>query len=129
MKSVRIIFGTAAAWGFLLLVSGLFGEARFNAAMPPAISHPEFYYGFHGLALVFQLIFVMIAIDPTRYRPLIAIAILEKIAFFAPAMILYQQGRLAVGGPFWGAMIDGLWALLFALAWWLSRNGQAKIEP
>lgn len=122
MKSVRIIFGLAAVWGFLALVPGLFGEAAFNAAMPPAISHPEFYYGFHGLALVFQLIFVMIAIDPVRYRPLIPIAILEKIAFFAPAMILYEQGRLTTGGPFLGAMIDGIWALLFALAWWLGRS-------
>ena len=48
MKITRIIFALAAAWGFFALIPGLFGEASFNAAMPPAITHPEFYYGFHG---------------------------------------------------------------------------------
>ena len=33
----------------------------------------------------------------------------------------WSQGRLAVGGPFVGAMIDGLFLLLFVLAWWLMR--------
>lgn len=122
MKMVRVIFGLAALWGFLALVPGLFGEARFNAAMPPAITHPEFYYGFHGVALVFQLIFVMIAIDPARYYPLIGIAILEKLAFFVPGIWLYSEGRLAEGGIYFGALIDGVLALLFALAWWFGRR-------
>lgn len=120
MKSVRIIFALAAAWGFLALVPGLFGEAG---------ARPEYYYGFIGLALVFQLIFVMIAIDPVRYRPLVPIAILEKLAFFLPVTWLYWQGRVAMGAVFFGAMVDGLFMLLFALAWFLgrpaSRPGQA----
>lgn len=122
MKSIRIIFALAAAWGFLALIPGLFGEASFNASMPPAITHPEFYYGFYGVALVFQLIFVMIAIDPARYRPLIGIAILEKLAFFLPSMWLYSTGRLLMGGPFYGAIIDAIWAVLFLLAWWIGRR-------
>ena len=122
MKAVRIIFGLAALWGFVALIPGLFGEAAFNAEMPPAITHPEFYYGFHGVALVFQLIFVMIALDPVRYRALIPIAMLEKLAFFAPTMWLYNEGRVGEGGPFYGAIIDGVLLLLFALAWWLMRG-------
>ena len=95
MKFARIIFALAAVWGFFALIPGLFGEASFNAAMPPAITHPEFYYGFHGLALVFQLIFVMIAIDPVRYRPLIGIASIGK-AGFLPARVLwlYSERRI-----------------------------------
>ncbi len=42
MKTVRIIFGLAAVWGFLVLVPGLFGEAAFNANATEAITHPEF---------------------------------------------------------------------------------------
>jgi len=129
MKVVRIIFALAAAWGFLALIPGLFGEAGFNAAMPPAITHPEFYYGFYGVALVFQLIFVMIALDPLRYRPLIGIAILEKLAFFVPGMWLHSAGRLAEGGIYFGAMIDGVLALLFALAWWLGRRSKPGNWP
>lgn len=120
MKITRLIFALAALYGMTVLLLGLFGEEQFNAAMPPAITHPEFYYGFHGVALVFQLIFVLIAIDPVRYRPLMLVAVLEKLAFFGPALWLYSSGRLVEGGPFYGAMIDGGWALLFVLAWWLA---------
>lgn len=121
MKIARIIFGLAALYGIPVLLLGFFGEGQFNAAMPPAITHPEFYYGFHGVALVFQLIFILIAIDPVRYRPLMLVAVLEKLAFFGPTLWLYAGGRLMEGGPFYGALIDGLWAFLFLLVWWLAR--------
>ncbi|MEM8917919.1 MAG: hypothetical protein AAGE37_03585 [Pseudomonadota bacterium] len=115
---MKIIFWGAAIFGIVALVPGFFSETQ----MQPPISHPEFYYGFHGLALVFQLIFIMIAMDPLRYRSLIPIAILEKASFFVPSLILWTQGRLVMGGPFIGAMIDGLLMLLFVLAWWLMRS-------
>jgi hypothetical protein len=37
---------------------------------PPAITHPEFYYGFVGIATAWQVAFVIIGRDPERYRPL-----------------------------------------------------------
>lgn len=113
MKIVRIIFALAAAWGFLALVPGLFGEAG---------PRPEYYYGFIGIALVFQLIFILIATDPARYRALIPIAILEKLSFFLPVTLLYAQGRVPMGPVFVGGMVDGLFMLLFGLAWLLSRR-------
>lgn len=113
MKFVRILFALAAAWGLFALVPGLFGEAG---------PRPEYYYGFIGLALVFQLVFILIALDPARYRALIPIAILEKLSFFLPVTILYLQGRVAMGPVFFGAMVDGLFMLLFALAWLVSRK-------
>ena len=113
MKFVRIIFAAAAAWGFLAVTPGLFA---------PAGPQPEYYYGFYGLALVFQLVFVIIALDPLRYRALVPIAILEKLAFFLPVTILYLQGRVAMGNIFFGAMVDGLLMLLFALAWFRLRK-------
>ncbi|WP_337658581.1 hypothetical protein [Sphingorhabdus sp. Alg231-15] len=126
-KSIaRILFALAALYGILVLLLGLFGEAQFNTAMPPAITHPEFYYGFHGVALVFQIIFILIAIDPVRYRPLMLVAVLEKLAFFVPALWLFSSGRLAEGGPFFGAMIDGVWAVLFLLAWMLTRSERER---
>jgi len=120
MKFVRIIFALAAAWGFLALVPGLFGEAG---------PRPEYYYGFIGIALVYQLIFILIAIDPVRYRALIPLSILEKLSFFLPVTILYAQGRVAMGPVFFGGMVDGLLMLLFALAWFLSRKAEQGIQP
>lgn len=120
MKIVRIIFALAAAWGFVAVIPGLFAEAG---------PRPEYYYGFLGLALVFQLVFVLISFDPARYRPLIPIAVLEKFAFFLPVTLLYLQGRVAMGAVFFGAMVDGLFMLLFALAWLLSRRAGQGIQP
>lgn len=122
MKLARIIFGIAAVYGILVLVSGLFTESLFNQMNPPALNHPEFYYGFYASALVWQFAFLLIAHDPVRYRPLMLVAIVEKAAFFLPSILLWQAGRLAVGGPFYGALIDGVLMLLFALAWWRSKK-------
>ncbi|MEO9500610.1 MAG: hypothetical protein ABJD75_16010 [Parasphingorhabdus sp.] len=118
MRFTKVIFWVAAIYGIVALLPGYFGESQYV----PAISHPEFYYGFHGLALVFQLVFIMIARDPLRYRALIPIAVLEKASFFLPSLVLWSQGRLEVGGPFIGAMIDGIFMLLFVWSWKLSRD-------
>ena len=118
MKAVKVIFWVAAIFGILALLPGYFGESQYD----PAIAHPQFYYGFLGLALVFQLVFIMIARDPVRYRALIPIAILEKASFFVPSVLLWSQGRLEMSGSFVGALIDGLFMLLFIWCWWLSRG-------
>ena len=120
MKAIRVIFALAALWGFVAVVPGLFGEAG---------PQPAYYYGFLGLALVFQLIFVMIALDPERFAPLIPIAVLEKLAFFLPVSLLYAQGRVPMGPIFVGAMVDGLFMLLFALACYLSRKAGQGAWP
>ena len=122
MKLARWIFLIAGLYGIAVLIPGLFMEAAFNAGNPPPVSHPEFYYGFYATALVWQFVFLLIAFDPARFRPLMAIAVLEKVSFFGPAMALYAQGRLAVGGPFYGAIIDGVLMVLFGVAWLGSRK-------
>lgn len=121
MRFARIIYGLAALYGIMVLVPGLFTEGQFNLSNPPAINHPEFYYGFFASALVWQIVFILIARDPARYRSLMLITIAEKAAFFVPSMLLWQAGRLAPSGPFYDAVIDGALMLLFALAWWQQR--------
>ena len=117
MRAAQWIFRLAAIYGLLVLLPGLFLEAQFSATNPPPLTHPIFYYGFYGSAIVWQLAFLLIASDPQRYQPLIAIAVLEKAAFLLPALWLRSQGRLADSGPWWGALIDGLLMLLFLFAW------------
>lgn len=122
MQRVRWIFRIAAIYGLLVLLPGLFMEARFSIANPPALTHPEFYYGFYGSAIVWQLVFLLIASDPARYRALIGLAVLEKAAFFFPSVWLWQSGHLAASDPLWGALVDGLLMLMFGYAWWHSRR-------
>jgi|SRR5579872_615904 len=38
---------------------------------PPAITHPEYFYGFLGGALAWQFLFLVLSTDPVRYRPMI----------------------------------------------------------
>lgn len=127
MTLARTIFGFAAVYGICVLLPGLFIETGPGGAFGPGIALPEFYYGFYGSALVWQLGFLVIAHDPVRYRPLMLVAILEKAAFFIACLALWAAGRIAIGGPFIGAMIDGAWMLAFLVAW--ARTAKAPPPP
>jgi hypothetical protein len=121
MRFARWVFLIAGIYGVVILAPGLFLERQAGAMAPPAITHPEFYYGFYGSALVWQFVFFAIARDPMRFRQLMLLSALEKLAFFAACLALYFAGRLALGGPFVGGLLDGVWMVLFLLAWRGSR--------
>ena len=114
-RFAKWVFNLAGAYGVLALVPMYFSEAKFGLENPPAINHPGFYYGFIGLALVFQLVFFLIARDPARYRLFMVPAILEKLSFALPALILTSQGRLAQP-MLLGAAIDLILCALFFAA-------------
>jgi hypothetical protein len=90
----RRVFLTAAIYGFLALVPQYFMEERVGRDFPPPITHPEHFYGFLGVALAWQVLFVVIARDPVRYRPVMLVAVLEKLSFGVAAIVLFAQGRL-----------------------------------
>jgi hypothetical protein len=88
MRFARYVFAAAGIWGLLVLTPLYFAE-------PVGLTRPEFYYGFIGVALAFQFVFFLIATDPVTYRKIMAVAIIEKLAFAVPAVVLYLQGRLS----------------------------------
>jgi hypothetical protein len=57
MKMARWIFGMAGVYGLVLLVPLYFLEDRIGQDAPPAITHPEFFYGFVGLGVAWQIAF------------------------------------------------------------------------
>lgn len=117
MKFAKITYWLAAIYGVLVLLPGFFLEERFSQTIPPALTHPEFYYGFYGSALVWQFAFFLIARDPVRYRSLMLIAVLEKAAFLIACLALWSSGRMEPSGPLYGSLMDGVWMILFAFAW------------
>jgi len=117
VKFARVTYWIAAIYGILVLLPGFFLESEFGRTSPPALTHPEFYYGFYGSALVWQFAFILIARDPVRYRPLMLVTVLEKAGFLIACLWLWSAGRLGMIGPFYGSLIDGLWMVLFAIAW------------
>ena len=116
MKTPRLIFTIAAIYGLLILTPFLFLERRIAEATPGGITHPEFYYGFLGAALVMQLVYLTIGRDPVRYRPLMPIAALAKAVFFATILILFLQEKVAAAALEF-ASVDALLAFAFLYAW------------
>jgi hypothetical protein len=96
MRFARWAFTGAAIYGLLVLAPQYFLEGQIGRDYPPSITHPEHFYGFIGVALAWQFVFLLIGRDPARYRTLMPIAVLEKLAFGVPAIVLYLQGRLHV---------------------------------
>lgn len=112
----RRVFQVAGIYGLIVLVPQLFVESRIGHDYPPAITHAEYFYGFLGVAIVFQLVFLVIATDPGRYRALMVPSMLEKLSFSVPAIVLYAQHRLALVTMCFG-LVDLAWGALFLLAW------------
>ena len=77
----------------------------------------EVLYGFIGLALVFQALFWMIGSDPAKYRPLMPIAVAEKVVFGVPCLALWASGYPINPPVALFACIDLLLGLGFFLAW------------
>jgi hypothetical protein len=83
---------------------------------PPPITHPGFYYGFAGLALAWQIAFLVIAQDPIRYRPMMIPSIAEKFTYAIAVVTLVRQSRMHSSDLLF-AGTDGLLALLFIAAY------------
>jgi hypothetical protein len=120
MKFARAVFLIAAIWGVIVLTPLYFMFDLIGERDPPPITHPAFYYGFVGAGLAWQAAFFVIARDPLRLRLLMLPAILEKLGYGVPAVILYLQGRLHAQDVLFG-VVDLGFAVLFAAAFAVTR--------
>lgn len=116
MKFARYTFAAAGVIGILVLVPMYFLMEKTGIDNPPPVTHPEFYYGFVGVALAFQIVFLIIATDPIKYRPLMLAGIVEKFAFVIPTFYMYSQGRVT-GAILGGAALDLMWGVLFVVSY------------
>ena len=124
MKLARWIFGIAGVYGILVIAPLYFMEARIGHDDPPAITHPEYFYGFVGITLAWQIVFLMIAREPARYRPIMLAAVLEKLAWGVAAIVLFRQQRVS-GMTLGFGGIDLLLGALFVVAFFLTpRTGK-----
>jgi hypothetical protein len=116
MRFANWVFLIAGIYGLLIVTPMFFSEARMGDDYPPPINHPEWYYGFAGAALSWQLVYLLISSDPVRYRPLMLLGAIAKLAFFGVMIFLYLQERVA-GGLVGLASPDGILAVFFLAAW------------
>lgn len=109
MRFAKWVFRLAGLWGVLILVPLYF--------FPPPRQPLEYYFGFLGVALAWQILFLVIATDPIRYRPAMPPAMLEKLGFVLAIPILVALGRVDAEWLL-PASLDATWLVLFVLAWW-----------
>lgn len=93
----------------------LFLEARISSDMPPAITHPEYYYGFLTTAIAWQVVFLIISTNPVRYRPLLLPCCIEKFAYAIALLWLWQRSRVTTFNLAFG-VIDTVLGILFVIA-------------
>jgi hypothetical protein len=121
MNFARRVFLCATAFGLLVVPPLFFLEGFLGRNFPPEITHPEFYYGFAGAVFSWQLIYLLIAWDPLRYRPLMLLGALCKASFAIAVFTLVALGRTPIG-PSLLVLGDVVFTPLFVWAFWVTRN-------
>jgi hypothetical protein len=115
MKFARIVFIVAGIWGIVVLTPLYFLVDVTGRQYAPPIVYPHFFYGFLSVALVWQLAFLLIGTDPERFRPLMIMAILEKVGWVATVVVLWTGSRISTLDASSGVP-DALLGVLFAAA-------------
>jgi hypothetical protein len=125
MSFSRWVFRIAGIYGLLAIAPMFFLEDRIGRDMPPPINHPEYFYGFAGVTLAWQIAFLVISLDPLRYRLLMIPAIVEKFSFVIAAVALLLQDRMPLP-IFGGAMLDLVLGVLFVASFVATPPGTAS---
>jgi hypothetical protein len=125
MRVARWIFGAAGIYGLIVIPPLYFLEDRIAQDSPPAITHPEYFYGFVGLGLAWQIAFLCIAVDPARFRLLMLPGMVEKFGFAIAVGALLAKNRAVPSSVVGFASVDLLLGVLFIIAW-LKTEQSAK---
>lgn len=121
MKFAKRVFLVAGIYGLIVLLPLYFLEEKTGRDFPPPINHPEYYYGFVGVAVAWQIVFLILSRDPIRYRPMMIPAIVEKATYGIAVVVLFLQHRVSTF-TLATALIDSTLGVLFALAYFKTAS-------
>jgi hypothetical protein len=121
MKLAKWTFRTAGIFGLIVMVPLLFAMKLIDQIMPPAVNHPEFFYGFVILNICWQILYLFLSKDPIRFRPMMIPSFFAKASGSIALMWLYIQDRISSQ---WvaTAILDGVFAILFLISFWVIRQ-------
>jgi hypothetical protein len=88
------------------------------------ITHPQFYFGFLGVTLAWQVAFFLIAGNPDRFRPMIIPALIEKLTYVGAITALFIQRQMSPSESL-VAVPDLILAILFAISFVKTRPALA----
>ena len=121
MKFARIVFIAAGIWGIVVLVPLYFLVDVSGRQYSPPTVYPQFFYGFVSVALAWQVAFLLIGTDPERFRPLMIVAILEKLGWVTTVAALRAGERISTLDASSG-LPDAILGVLFIAAFAASRK-------
>ena len=125
MSFARWVFRISSLYGLIVLLPQFFIEEFIFRNNPPPLTHPEYFYGFLGVAVAWQVAFLVIAQDPARFRGFMIPAFLEKISFASATIVLFMKDRVS-GTVLEFGLLDLVLGVLFAIAF---RRLPAKDTP
>jgi hypothetical protein len=120
MRFAKYVFWIAGLWGLLVITPLYFMFDLIGRKDPPPITHPGFFYGFVGVALSWQIAFLLIGRDPARFRPLMIPSVLEKLTYNTAIVVLVVQNRTRASDLVF-AGTDFLLGVLFVIAYFATR--------
>jgi hypothetical protein len=115
MRFASIVYRAAAVWGLLVLVPFYFMFAG-ASDLATTFSYPQAYFGFLGVTLAWQVAFWVIGTDPARFRPLMPVTMLEKLAYIVAIVVLFSTGRVSAAQAT-SAIPDTILCGLFVVSW------------
>src|SRR6266508_2869160 len=91
----------------------------------PAITYPEYYYGFAITGVAWQVAFIVISYDLQRFRTLMPVTWLEK-SWGLIAFVLYIENRVSLQMLALG-LIDLLFAAFFVSAYITTTQSRVRV--
>ena len=127
MKLAKWTFRTAGTFGLIVMIPLLFLEKLIEQIMPPSVNHPEFFYGFVILNICWQILYLFLARDPIRFRPMMIPSFFAKASGPVALMWLYLQDRISSQ---WitTTIMDGIFTVLFLVSFWITGKKSPVIE-
>lgn len=116
----RRVFFYSGILGIVALLPQYFLEDKLGRDFPSPLNHPEYFYGFIGIALAWQLACIVISRDILRFRPLMLPAAMEKFLFVASTLALYLGGKIAAPVA-WAVGVDLLLGILYIFSYFRCR--------
>lgn len=129
MRFAKIVFIVAGIWGIIVLTPLYFLFDITGRQYAPPTSYPQFFYGFLGVAIAWQIAFLVIGSNPARFRLLMIPGAVEKLGYVATVAVLHSQARISPADAA-AALPDGILGVLFAAAFVMTtRSGEESLPP
>ena len=125
MRLAKIIFIGAGIWGIAVLTPLYWLVDISGRHYAPPNDYPQFFYGFIGVAIAWQIAFLVIGSNPARFRMLMIPAMIEKFGYISTLILMYGRSQIS-SIDVQPAVPDGLIGLLFIVAFWATRTSEGS---